>query len=310
MNTDIYKVKARDLCKSCPPSMFKFNTTAEVKPLKGIIGQERAVRSLEFALDMNNEGYNVYLSGAYGTGKTTLARELLEKKACHQPVPSDWCYVYNFKQADAPRALELAAGLGREFQKDVAGGMDLLIQQTLKTLSGQDFDFKKSEILNGFMEETNQMYLRLEEESRAFGFTISRTNNGVSSIPLKDGQALSQEDYSAMTEDERLDLLKRGTVIQEKINSSIRQYKELEKSVKEKIKALELETVRLVTGPYFSDLLAKYAHYPEICSYLNDMQEDVIANLDVFARRGKLTIEFSAEWDKKGAIDGYRVTLR
>jgi len=290
--------------------MFKFNTTAEVKPLKGIIGQERAVRSLEFALDMNNEGYNVYLSGAYGTGKTTLARELLEKKACHQPVPSDWCYVYNFKQADAPRALELAAGLGREFQKDVAGGMDLLIQQTLKTLSGQDFDFKKSEILNGFMEETNQMYLRLEEESRAFGFSISRTNNGVSSIPLKDGQALSQEDFSTMSEDERSDLLKRSTVIQEKINYAIRQYKELEKSVKEKIKALELETVRLVTGPYFSDMLAKYADYPEICSYLNDMQEDVIANLDVFAGEEESSpLNFLRRMDKKGAMRRYQVNL-
>lgn len=310
MNIDKYRVKAKDLCKSCNPSMFKFNTTAEVKPLKGIIGQERAVRSLDFALDINNEGYNIYLAGAYGTGKTTLAREMLEKKALKKPVPSDWCYVHNFKQADAPRVLELAAGLGKEFKKDVAGGMDLLMQQTLKALAGQDFDFKKSAILSYFMEETSQMYLRLEEEARTFGFAISRTNNGVSSVPLKDGQALSQEDYSAMSEDERLELLKRSTAIQEKINESIRQYKELEKSVKEKIKALELETARLVTDPYFSELLAKYSSYPEVCSYLEDMQEDLLANLNVFTEEEEISpVSFLRHMDKKGTQRRYQVNL-
>lgn len=310
MNTNQYRVKAKDLCKSCNPSIFKFNTTAEVKPLKGIIGQERAVRSLDFALDINNEGYNIYLSGAYGTGKTTLAREMLEKKAVHRPVPSDWCYVYHFKQPEAPQALELAAGKGKEFKKDVTSGMELLMQQTLKALAGQDFDYKKSAILNSFMEATNQMYMRLEEESRTFGFSISRTTNGVSSVPLKDGQALSQEDYSAMSEDERLELLKKSTVIQEKISESIRQYKEMEKSVKAQIKELELETARQVTGPYFSELLDKYSNYTEVCAYLEDMQADVLANLDVFTEEEESApLNLLRRMDKKGTQRRYHVNL-
>ncbi len=310
MNTNKYKVKVNDLCKSCKPSMFKFNTTAEVKPLKGIIGQDRAVRSLDFGLNIDNEGYNIYLSGAFGTGKTTLAREMLEKKARHKPVPSDWCYVYNFKQPDVPQALALAAGMGKEFKKDVANGMDLLMQQTRKEFEGHDYDFKKSAILNDFMEETNHMYIRLEEESRAFGFSISRTTNGVSSVPLKDGQALSQEDYLAMSEDERLELLKKSTVMQEKINESIRKYKELEKSIKEQIKALELETVHLVTGPYFTELIAKYTNYPEVCRYLEEMQQDVLDNLDVFTEEEeKSPFSFLQRMDKKGVQRRYQVNL-
>lgn len=310
MNNDKYKVKVKDLRKTCNPSMFKFNTTAEVKPLKGIIGQYRAVRSLDFGLDIENDGYNIYLAGAFGTGKTTLARELLAQKAADKSVPSDWCYVYNFKQPDSPKALELAAGMGKEFKKDVASGMELLLQQTMKAFEGQDFDFKKSAIISDFMEETNQMYMRLEEESRAYGFAISRTSTGVSSVPLKDGQALSQEDYIAMSEDDRLALLKKSTLMQEKINESVRRYKEIERTVKEQIKALELDTVKQITGPYFAELIIKYEAYPAVCSYLADMQQDVLDNLDLFAEEDQSNpFTFLKRMDKKGNQRRYQVNL-
>lgn len=308
MNTDSCKVKARDLCTNCDPSIFKFTSTAEIKPLKGIIGQDRAVRSLDFGLDMENEGYNIYLSGAFGTGKTTLARDMLEKKARRKKVPSDWCYVFNFKQPDSPKALQLPPGLGKQLKKDLADSMDSLIRQTVKAFESQDFDLRKSAILNSFVEETNQMYLKLEEESRTFGFTISRNTNGVTSVPLKDGEALSQEDFMAMSEEERQELLKRSTAIQEKINESYRQYKELEKSVKERIKVLEQETAREISLPYFTKLLKKYGLQPEVHSYLQEMQEDVLNNLEMFtAEEDPSTVNFLRRMDKKSLLRRYQV---
>lgn len=274
MDNDRLKVKAKDLRKSCNPSIFKFDTTAEIKPLSGIIGQERAVRSLDFGLDIENEGYNIYLSGAFGTGKTTLAKEMLEKKARRKQVPLDWCYVHNFKQHDCPRALSLPAGMGRKFKQDVAEAVEGVMQQTLKAFESQDYNVKKSTIMNQFMEDTNRMYMQLEEESRGYGFGISRTNNGVSSVPLKNGEVLSQEDYIAMTEDEKMDLLKRSSFIQEKINESIRVYKELEKTVKQTLKNLELETTLKAIEPYFGKLISKYGIYPEINEHLHEMQQD------------------------------------
>ncbi len=308
MNTDKCKVKARDLCQNCNPSIFKFASTAEVKPLKGIIGQDRAVRSLDFGLDMDNDGYNIYLSGPFGTGKTTLARELLEKKARRKKVPSDWCYIYNFNQPDSPCALELPPGLGKQLKDDVAASMDLLINQTVKAFDSHDYDFKKGTILNSFVEETNHMYLRLEEESRTFGFTISRSSSGVTSVPLKDGEAMSQDDFLAMSEDERLELLKRSTAIQEKINEAFRQYKELEKSVKEKVKELEQETARDTTAPYFNKLIRKYGKYPEVHSYLQAMQKDVLENLGMFtAEEEKSPLSFLQRMDKKSSLRRYQV---
>jgi len=308
LSIDRCKVKASDLCNHCDPAVFKFASTAEVKPLKGIIGQDRAVRSLDFGLDIENEGYNIYLSGAFGTGKTTLAREMLEKKARRKKVPSDWCYVYNFKHADCPRVLELPPGLGKNLKKDVTASMELLIKQTIKAFDSDDFDYKKSAILNNFVEETNQMYLRLEEDSRTFGFTLSRTSNGVTSVPLKNGEAMSQDDFMAMTEDERLELLKKSTAIQEKINESFRQYKELEKGVKEKIKELEQATAREITVPFFKKLLKKYGAYPEVKTYLQEMQQDVLDNLEMFTAEEENThLNLLRHMDKKSSLRRYQV---
>ncbi|HNX92265.1 MAG TPA: AAA family ATPase [Syntrophomonas sp.] len=305
---DSCKVKAKDLRKSCNPSIFKFETTAEIKPLKGIIGQERAVRSLDFGLDIDNDGYNIYLSGAFGTGKTTLAREMLEKKARRKKAPQDWCYVHNFKQPDCPQALRLPAGMGRQFKQDVAEAMEEVMQQTLKAFESQDFNSKKSTIMNQFMEETNRMYLQLEEESRSFGFSISRTTNGVSSVPLKNGEMLSQEDYMSMTEEERLDLLKRSTFIQEKINQSIRIYKEMEKGVKQSLKELETETTIKATEPYFGKLLKKYGAFNEVTEYLRDMQQDSLKNIDLFmGEEDTAGMNFFRHLDKKSALRRYQV---
>jgi lon-related putative ATP-dependent protease len=310
LNISKYQVKTKDLSKKCKPSLFKFSSTAEIEPLQGIIGQNRAVRSLGFGLDMNNEGYNIYLAGTYGTGKTTLARKMLNEKAGNIKVPSDWCYVNNFSNMESPCALQIPAGKGQEFKKDVTVNMDMVIKLIVKAFEGEEFELQKSAIFSIFVEETNQVYLHLEEEARTYGFTISRTQSGVNSIPLKDGENMNQEAYMALTEDERAELMKKSSIVQDKINESYRQYKEIEKMVKEKIKELELDTARSVIMPNFESLYVKYKSYPEILLYLQKMHQDVLDNLEMF-RTGEEDSPLSLlrRMDKRAMFRRYQVNL-
>jgi lon-related putative ATP-dependent protease len=303
-------VKTKDLSKNCKPSIFKFGSTAEIEPLPGIIGQERAVRSLGFGLDMNNEGYNIYLAGSYGTGKTTLARKMLDEKAEKKPVPPDWCYVNNFNNMESPRALQIPAGMGKVFKKDVSVNIDTVIKLIVKAFEGEEFEIQKSAIVSRFVEETNQIYLHLEEEARSYGFTISRTQSGVNSIPLKDGENMSQEAYMAMPEDERAELMKKSAIVQDKINESFRQYKEIENLIKKKIKELELETARIVARPNFEILYEKYKTYPDILSYLQEMNQDVLDNLDMFRNiEEDSPLNLLRRMDKRAMLRRYLVNL-
>lgn len=309
MNLNKYRVKNKDLCKKTNPTVFKFNTTAEIKPLKGIIGQDRAVRSLGFGLDIDIHGYNIYLAGAYGTGKSTLASEMAEKKAQREPVPSDWCYVYNFKNPDSPKAISIPAGQGKILKSAVAASIDNIINQMSKALEGQEFEQQKNQILNHFMEDTNAKYLQLEEEARSYGFTISRNQTGITSMPLKNGEPISQEEYLNMSDEERQQLMTNSAIVQEKLSEALRLYREVEKSVKEKISNLEKETAKLVTKPYFGGLLAQFNGYSEVSEYIKEMQQDLLENADMFVKQEEAGINALFRIDKRAPLKRYQVNL-
>ncbi|MGI6452052.1 MAG: Lon protease family protein [Syntrophomonadaceae bacterium] len=304
-----YRVNTRNLRKDCKASIFQFGSTAEVEPLKGIFGQDRATRSLLFALDIENEGYNAFIIGTYGTEKTTLTRELLTKKAVEEPVPNDWCYVYNFQRTDRPKALELPPGRGKAFKNDVVGHMDKIIKQIIKAFESEDFDYKKNEIVGSFIEKANALYIRLEEEARPLGFTISRSQSGINSIPIKNGEPLSQEDYMAMSEEEKIEMMKRSGLVQEKINSTLRQYRDLEKYIKKAIKDLEQETARTVTVPFFTDLFMKYRDLGDVVEYLENIQRDSLDNVDMFVKHDDNVPVFLRHIDRRAALRRYQINL-
>jgi len=305
-----YRLKPKDLRKVCNPDSFKFETTADLLPLKGIIGQDRAVRALEFGLTVDHQGYNIYLAGALGTGKTTLARELLQKKARKEPRPSDWCYVYNFDTPDCPIALELPAGQGKKFKKDLEDQIEKIIARVSKVLEEDEFGYKRSQIMNQFMEQTSALYLRAEEEARKLGFGITRTDQGINSYPLKDGEAMSQEHFISLNDEERAELMKRSAQVQEKLSESFRQYKELEKSFKEQIKDLEQDTFRNVAGPYFEELLKSYKKFPKILKYINDLQEDLLDHMPAIVKQDDSNPwNFLRFGDRRSLLRRYQVNL-
>ena len=116
--------------KTCPEKFIQCEATDELEPLSEIIGQDRAVQALHFGLDIQEDGFNIYVAGMPGTGKKTAIMTFLEQKAKTMPVPSDWCYVYNFQDSSKPNALKLPAGKGNEFVKD----MEKLVDDMRKAL--------------------------------------------------------------------------------------------------------------------------------------------------------------------------------
>src|SRR5512136_2151869 len=97
----------------CDPKSLKVRTSAEIKPSREIIGQERALRALRVGLAMNHFGYNIFVTGISGTGRTTTIKRLLHEFENKVDDLQDHCYVHNFKHPDLPLAISLPAGQGR-----------------------------------------------------------------------------------------------------------------------------------------------------------------------------------------------------
>ena len=103
----------------CNPELLGFDTTKECRKTDAIIGQSRAVKAITLGLEIESPGYNIYVAGMTGTGKTTTIKNLLGQLDLKKPIPSDICYVHNFKDPDTPRVVMFPAGTGRKFQKDM-----------------------------------------------------------------------------------------------------------------------------------------------------------------------------------------------
>jgi len=105
--TPARKLPPEALCRRCDPAQFSFTSTQELEDIPGVFAQERATESIRFGIGMAREGYNLFVMGPEGIGRHTIVRLYLEEQAKKRPVPSDWCYLFNFKLPHKPRALRL-----------------------------------------------------------------------------------------------------------------------------------------------------------------------------------------------------------
>ena len=138
--TVITKLKADDLYKRCDPKTFSFNTTEDITELSGLIGQEKALKSLDFGLGIESDGFNIFAIGESGTGKMTTIMSMLTEKAAQETAPADWCYVYNFKDPDVSVALSFPPGKSVVFQKEMDELVKILRLEIPKAFESKEYE--------------------------------------------------------------------------------------------------------------------------------------------------------------------------
>ncbi|MBI4688358.1 MAG: AAA family ATPase [Nitrospirae bacterium] len=277
------KVEIENLYHCCEPSEFPFKTTEDIPPLKETIGQERALRSLDFGLEMDMSGFNIYILGESGTGKMTTIRTILEKKAMDEPIPDDWCYVYSFDNPDAPAALNLPPGTGVTFQKDMDELIAVLRQEIPKVFESKEYERQKTKTLEEFQSKQKNLFADLEQEVREKDFSLRKTVSGLALVPVKKtGESLSEEEYEGLDPKVRKRIEEIGKQLQERLDDVIRIIREEEKNIKERIIRLEREAVLSAIGHRIDEFKIKYKEFQKITTYLEDVKEDILEHLEDF----------------------------
>lgn len=267
----------------CNPEEFGFNTTEEIPPLEGTIGQERALRAIDFGLGLESYGFNLYLLGESGTGKTTTIKGILEKRALKEKVPDDWCYIYNFEDPDRPKAMSLPPGTGIILQKDMDELVKILKVEIPKIFESKEYEKHRNELLEEYQERNKELLSKIEAEATKKGFALRKTPTGIIIAPVKKGgEALSEEEFEELEIEKRKKLEETGRELQEKLNDALRLAREAEKELKAKISKLERDVALTVVGQLITELKSKYRLYPEILKHLEDVKEDILLNLEDF----------------------------
>lgn len=277
------KLKPEELYKRCETDFFKFNTTEDITKIEGTIGQEKALKSLDFGLSLTSKGFNIYALGESGTGKMRSIRTLLNEKAINENIPYDWCYVFNFKDPDAPMAVSLEPGVGVVFQKDMDNLIKTLRGEIPRTFESKEYEKQRSKIVEEFQQQQKTLFTSLEEEAIARGFAIRKSVTGLLIVPTKKtGEPLTEEDFAALDEKTRKKVEEIGKLLQEKLDDVVRAVREAEKLVKEMLSKLEREIALSSVALPIDDLKGKYKNYKKIVAYLEAVKEDILSHLEDF----------------------------
>ncbi len=187
----------------CEEECLDFQTTATVPPLEGIIGQERAVKAMDFGLHTKNTGNHIFVSGIIGTGKLTYAKQSVRKLAKGRPVPQDWCYVNNFEDSSQPIVLSLPAGTGSVFRQDMKELLENLRNEIPKAFNSEDYELDRTAIMKAFQKNRGDMQEAFEEKAKTFYVRVKWSTTGYMLMPLLDGKPVSEEESEKLNEEEK-----------------------------------------------------------------------------------------------------------
>ncbi len=273
------------LYKYCDPQLLKFESAYELPVLKGVIGQERALESIDFGLELESTGFNIFLLGEKGTGKTSTIKAILEGKAKTEPVPDDWCYVYNFKDPDTPTSLSLEHGRGVQFQKDMENLVKTLQTEIPKEFESKEYDEQKKEITEEFSKKQHDLIDRFNKEAKSKGFVVNKTIGGFIIVPAKEsGDILPEKEFDALDQNTKKQIEETGKSLYEKLGDIMKTIRKGEKYISDLIARLEKETALSVIEPLIEEMKVKYKGKEKIKSYLEDVEKDVIENIQAFRK--------------------------
>lgn len=278
----IKELSYTQLKKTCDPASFKFKTTKELEAFNGTIGQARGIKAMEFGLNIDIKGYNLYLEGPTGIGKTIYARNKLETLAKTKPVPDDWCYVYNFANPNEPVAISLPAKMGKEFKNDMAQFIENIKVEIKTAFNNQDFATEKANIEKSVEEKKIKMIEKLNKDAAKQGFEIKNTPSGIYFLPMINGKTLSEDEFNALDEVTKNDFERRSVEIQKETIEVMSKIKELERKANERMSSWQNNIALFAVSIQINELRNKYKKFAKIQTFLRDVQKDILSNLSEF----------------------------
>ena len=278
------ELKPKDLRWRCPLKSFSFKDTSQMDGLSGPIGQERALAALDFGADIKSDGYNVFVMGASGTGRTSTTRSTLEALAAQQPVPDDWCYVYNFDQQLAPRALRLPAGMGPQLRDDIARTLTDIRAALGTVFESDEYNEKRDEIIKEFRSERNVELQAFEQEAQEAGFALGRSPAGLIVAPAVEGEVMTPQQYAELPDEKRQELDGTREELQQKLGEIMRRGQRDEKETRERVRQLDQEIANETLVPLLLDLRQKYAAVAGILDHVQRLETDLVDNVGALRR--------------------------
>lgn len=279
------RIPAEQLRATFDPASLEFQCTDELTPLVEFAGQERATRSLEFGLRLRRPGYNIFVTGLTGTGKTTaileyIRRQLEADKTAAAEV-RDWCYVYNFEDPDRPSSISLPAGAGRALRDDLDQLLEGIRDNIARAFGSDEYGRERREVMEQGQSRAQIIIESAQEKAKEQGFALNYLPTGANLVPLKDDRPMTPEEFTALTTEERQAIAERQRQVGEIVEEAGEKLHAIEHDVVEALRSLDRRVIEAIVRTPFDGLDRKYGEHEEVLAYLKRLREFTLAGADV-----------------------------
>ena len=288
MGLEKYEVPKDKLSWKCDLNLLKFESTKELQSLGEFIGQDRAIRSIEFGLNLEMDGYNIYVAGLSGTGKTTVVKTYIEKLIKERDAkgesvkPDDWCYVYNFKEPDRPLIINLPQGSTRQFKTQISELLTKTKEELKRAFSSEEYKAQRKRMLEEGQGEQQRLFEDLQKRARKQNFYLQMTQSGPLLIPLTEGRPMEDKEYLALSEKDRKDLETKRHKLLKQLQSSFEKAIGVREKTVKKLEKADKDIGDFTISHLFVPLFSAHPEDTKVGQYLVGLKNYTLENLDVF----------------------------
>ena len=290
----VKELKATNLKNSFNVDSLKFETTDEVEPFNGIIGQERALEAIKSAMQIPQKGFNLYISGTLGIGKTSYALSVVNSLSEKMPVPQDYCYINNFENPNEPIAIALNPGEGMEFKQDMNRFINSIITRINKELTGDMYEKERKTIVDRYKRAKDNLMREFDKSTYEKGFKVRNTENGIYFSPVHNGVVLDEKSFKVLDEKTKKYFEEKSPEIQEQTLQVLKEIDALDKKCEQVLKEWENNLATFAVTQCMSDLKIKYKKNLKIQNFLYSIQSDVVKNVNLFKKDDEKDIKMMA----------------
>jgi lon-related putative ATP-dependent protease len=280
-------LEAAELRRVVNPATLGFKTTEELHPISGLIGQDRALKAIQFGTSIKSHDFNIFVLGPPASGKSTAVRAHLEPKAAEAPTPTDWAYVYNFDDPNRPRALRLPHGRARMLAKGMVAALDELRSVLPALFEGEDYQVRRRSIDEQFRSGQEEALEALNAKARTQNIAILRTPTGFTMAPMHEGKVVKPEVFNALPEGMRKDVETKIEGLQKELEGILERMPKADKKRRSQLSELNEEVSRLAVQEAFNDLIEAFSDVPQALDFLKAAGFDLIRNVALFLMTGE-----------------------
>lgn len=282
LNTQLYP---ESLYQHCSIEQLNFKSTSELEGLSTIIGQSRALDSVDFGVNIEGDGYNLFVMGDTGSGKYTLVKRFLDEHVQHRSKGQDWGYLHNFVDPQKPWFLALPTGLGSQLIHDIEKVIHHLLEVLPHAFDDEYYRGRMRSIDEASRKHRVRLFGILQLEADRKGIVLLRMQDGTYAFAAqRDGQAMTADEFELLPVDQQEKTEDAIATLHEDLQHTLLELREWDRDNQTKVKALNDEVATEVISRQIDKLKHAYPNINRLQQYFIAMQKDLLNNVDAFVK--------------------------